>query len=267
MRKNIEHKEYTLLYDACMHVKLISDFETINKKVDFMAEISSEDFLPLNQKLRLYQKRIDSFTNDEKLDKRLAASGVYGSISALIKDMQFHDIIQQRLDHIRKINQDILEELKDISYDPMYLSKTKYIKVITHLSRINAVQIQVINQEYKSVIDNLKKTLDSMNNLLNVETNPTSIYCFSNVALFNILADTISSKLKSISKMVYPGHTLSNLQEEMDEIQKVYTMKTERDIFSRVLELTTAGYSMHTINLMIMKELKDSVSDNRLELF
>jgi len=106
-----------------------------------------------------------------------------------------------------------------------------------------------------------------MNNLLNVETNPTSIYCFSNVALFNILADTISSKLKSISKMVYPGHTLNNLQEEMDEIQKVYTMKTERDIFSRVLELTTAGYSMHTINLMIMKELKDSVSDNRLELF
>ena len=35
MKKIIEQKEFTLIYDACMHLRLISDFETINKKIAF----------------------------------------------------------------------------------------------------------------------------------------------------------------------------------------------------------------------------------------
>jgi hypothetical protein len=269
MKKNIDTKEYTLLYDAVMHTKLISDFDTINKKLNFMTEISSEDFLPLNQKLRIYQKSLNALTDNTNIDQKIAASGAYGSIAELIKDMQFHDVIHQRLDHIRKINASIQKELKEVGYDPMYLSKTHYIRIITQLAKINFVQIQAINFEYSLVIENLKKSLNSINQVLNVESNTYHVYCFSNVSLFSVLTETICNKLKNISEMVYPekNYHAPFSSEELEHISRLYTMKGERDIFDQVLELSAQNLTIDAINSTILKEFTKSASDNRFELF
>jgi hypothetical protein len=269
MRKNIEQQKFTLLYDACMHIRLVSDFETINKKIDFMSEISSEDFLPLNQKLRMYQKNIDALSSKDKLDKKIFASGAYTSISEIVRDMQFHDVIQQRLDHIRNINRSIIEELNEVSYGPSYLDKTKYVKNITLLAKINFVQIVVISYEYRIVIENLKKSLSSIDQLVTFESSASQVHCFNNVSLFNVLSETICNKLKIISEMKYPGKKNSNSTdtEEIEYVRNLYTMKTERDIFKRVKELSDKQVDIHTICDIIVKEVKESVSDNKYELF
>jgi hypothetical protein len=269
MKRNNEQKETTQIYDACIHSRLISDFETINRKISFMSELSSEDFLPLNQKLRSYQKCLYDLSGNEKFRKNLGASGIYTSISELIRDMQFHDIIQQRLDHIRRINNEILEELNKVDFEVSYLDKTKYVKIIPLLAKINLVQLHVVNVEYRLVVENLRKVLNNLNEFVEIDCSLIPVYHFNNVELFDVLTEAISSKLKNISKLTCPEHISIKevLPEEIEYVQKVYTMKAERDIFNRILELSDNKGDVDFVKDIIMKETKQSVSDNRLELF
>jgi hypothetical protein len=269
MKKNIEQKELTLIYDACLHLRLISDFEIINKKIAFMSELSSEDFLPLNQKLRSYQECMIELADNKELNKNIGNSGIYSSFSELITDMQFHDVIQQRLSHIKELNLAIINELTDFSYDIPYSDKTKYIKILPLLAKINMVQIQVINHEYREVIENLKKVLSSIDQLVKLEASTVFVYYFNNASLFNVLTDTICTKLKSISEIVFPEAICKTIHsaEEISYVQKIYTMKTERDVFNKIVESISSGEDINTLKDIIIKELKNSVSDSKLELF
>jgi hypothetical protein len=208
MKRNKEQKEFSLIYDACLQSSLISDLECINRKISFMSQLSSEDFLPLNQKLGFYQKCLYDLSGNDKFKKDLSAMGIYNSIAELLKDMQFYDIIQQKLDHIKRINNEILDELNKIDFEVSYLDKTKYVKIISLLSRINLAQLHVVNAEYKLVIENLRVVLNNINQFMKADFSLIPVYHFNNVELFDVLTEVISNKLKNISKIAHPETVL-----------------------------------------------------------
>jgi hypothetical protein len=269
MKKIMEQKESGLIYDACMHIRLISDLEVVNRKISFLSELSSEDFLPLNQKLKFYQTCLYKLSGNSQFQEDLEASGVSNSISELVRDMQFHDVIQQKLEHIKIINNEIAKELNKVNYDESYLEKTKYIKIIPLLSRINLIQLYVINSEYREVVNNLRKTITSIDHYMKVAACPSPVFFFTNARSYEELTEVICGNLKRISKMTYSNHNLNNniVASDLEYVTNVYTMKSERDIFNKVFELSNIESEINIIKDIVIKEINQQVNDGRLELF
>jgi hypothetical protein len=82
----------------------------------------------------------------------------FKNIDQIITNLQYHDIIRQKMDHIQEIQKDIVEDLNN--YDKQgENTQPKYINNIPHVAELQVAQLMLTNKEYQNAIAKITSEL------------------------------------------------------------------------------------------------------------
>src|SRR6478609_2366840 len=117
------------IYNEPAHSTLIKEFEAMNKDLNMVEQMMSACFAVISEKLKV------SGNESQAVEK-------------MIKALQYHDILRQRLEHIREIHDLVIAELKGVSGN-VSTPDLKFIALIPRISTLNILQLEEIDQELK----------------------------------------------------------------------------------------------------------------------
>ena len=239
-------------------VELNSNIDNyINKTTEgylFLTTIKQENYSHLQ---RLNDKIDVSFELYNKKNKE--ASHLYTAlkeqtdrnavnIASIITNLQYHDIIRQKIEHIRKIHKDLIEELgvflEGDSDKAMIHNKIKtYIK-IRDISGLQAAQLLHANNQYQNAINEISKNLEAIGNEMMV----ISSMCD------NLVGKSEQSKSHYLNDIIdYLG---AALQYNHKLSQLVENIHHQADILSLIVKEINDNYSeITTSNNLIIKIL------------
>ncbi len=199
--------------------------ETVNKKIKLLVEQISGDF-------RNIVSFIKGYTIHEPLgnhyEPNISSNEV---ISSITMNLQYQDILSQRLDHISQINALIIQELKITEH-----ANDGTTELITHASKIAEVNIRQLEDaynEYISICSILRKDLDKFEkqNRLKNSNNLSSFIPFKNSLKIGTLVSEIKQNLELMVSINFEvSDSSQSLGQAAMRIQSIYTMQSERDI-------------------------------------
>ncbi|MBO9703157.1 MAG: hypothetical protein J7604_23285 [Sporocytophaga sp.] len=156
-------------------------------------------------------------------------------ISCIIKDLQYQDIMRQKLEHIETIDDMLLKELKQRTTGN---GGIVFSSVIPEITSLNIAQLKLILDEYKLIIDNIQKNLQkleahqieatSVNVSKNLEHNQLTNTLIMDIIERHDLISQLSLKYNFKRKKDVKGVVL--------KLINVYTMQSERDVFNQTFE-------------------------------
>lgn len=195
-------------------------------------------------------------------------SSIKEGMSVITEKLQFHDVIEQRLKHIRHINTDIIKELISIkkAVDNKHATDA-HVKLI---AEINGAQLIAIANEYKSYCEKLDDSLNSIvkylsdlddfTKLLGSGNNPdTSFVIEQNADLADKINLFISSfrgdysyrdavqksineaiiLLSNISALIKTNEKTPAVHSKLKQLESLYTTQKEREIFHKLVHSGT----------------------------
>jgi chromosome segregation ATPase len=142
-----------------IEMDLAEDIETINKHILFIEKGIKKS---KSIKSQVEQKNQEGFQN----------------LNMIITNLQYHDIIRQKIEHIQDTHKNILDELNTLEKQENIIQQgLKYIKQIPGITEIQAGQLILTNKEYQGAIENIsKKLLDTSNTMEDVNNLSFSIF-------------------------------------------------------------------------------------------
>ncbi|MBO9703129.1 MAG: hypothetical protein J7604_23145 [Sporocytophaga sp.] len=204
------------------YVKLTED---VNKKIKLLVELISSEFKNIVFFLKGYPAQEDRENQYEQ--NRLPTE----IISSITTNLQYQDILSQRLDHIKVINDMIIQEFKESEY-----AKDNSTVLITHTNKITEVntrQLEETYNEYISICAILRRDLDNFEKQSRPKnSNSLSSYVpFKNSLKIGALVSEIKQNLKAIASINFDySDAARTLDVAAMKIQSVYTMQSERDV-------------------------------------
>jgi hypothetical protein len=95
----------------------------------------------------------------------------FQNLNEVITNLQYHDIIRQKIEHIQQTHQSIIAELNNLDKAENVIKKgLDYVKQIPEITEIQAGQLLLTNKEYQTAIENTSlkliettKTLEEVN--------------------------------------------------------------------------------------------------------
>ncbi|MFO7863405.1 MAG: hypothetical protein R6U85_05355 [Salinivirgaceae bacterium] len=95
----------------------------------------------------------------------------FQNLNEVITNLQYHDIIRQKIEHIQQTHQSIIAELNSLDKAENVIKKgLEYVKQIPEITEIQAGQLLLTNKEYQTAIENTSlkliettKTLEEVN--------------------------------------------------------------------------------------------------------
>lgn len=236
-----EKKELAFVLEQFSLVEIKEKLEKWNSDIHYLLKYSFQDFLALSQSLKdyysnlkeYYKKQLEkgSENKNENEKKKLLSS-----VNQLIIELQFHDIIRQKLEHIQQIQQQIIEEIKNES-DSVDYKSTNYIFILPEISLLNKNQLDSLNQEYVNATHGIQNSLKNIiniiktNNLVGLDVTETEKHAQD----FNKVVERLTDDLNSLNVTFLKEGNLnvSDLSlSKLHNIEKLYTMKSERDVFN-----------------------------------
>jgi len=210
-----------------------------NKQIDYLLRYSFEDFVKLSIRLRDYYSGIRRFfeENEANSENRDIRKSYLDSINHLIIDLQFHDIIRQKLEHIKEINSKIIVEL-DVVEAYSDLSDTKFISIIPEISILHKLQLKGLKKEYNNATNDISGSLGELIQLSTKSEALGAIYyedTEKHAKEFNKVVGELKNELDQINTSFVEGDILSPSDEVLGKlkvVESIYTMKSERDVFN-----------------------------------
>lgn len=240
MPSNISEKKETQLAEK--EINLIAEkigvkLNQLNTIITKSYELTEADINNLGVILLEIIHRIDLLERKYQLNKncfinlKSRENETEDNISNIIKKLQYHDIIRQKMEHIQKTHQDLIDELNMFNHESndekSLVEKAKFYLKIRDISGIQAAQLIQANKEYQSaietIVNNFVSVLTSIDDLKNTckedEINKTHF----NINVFS----EISSRIDHAEKLYHR------------EIKKFFSWEkelnnVEEDIFSAV---------------------------------
>lgn len=208
---------------------LVAAFTRVNEKTTQMNKYSTEDLLELSTKLKEYQQRIDEFVADhDNEENRKKLQAFHLKISQIIVDLQFNDIIRQKLEHLEEIHQELISELNSGK------DEGTHAQITIGIARLTKAQLEYIDNEYKSATDNIKNQLMAF-------WQDKIIAGTIELGFLDILnnADVFSKQVKmaimDLTKVIDSQTDFKAFrEEEYAMIQSRYTMQSEREVFGEL---------------------------------
>lgn len=292
---NFSHSEYSV-------PELINVFQQCSEKINLLHQHSSEDFKALNIAIRNHYKQVFAIhqtvtqiaagvdPNTSLLPKDTEDSLVY--ISNIITNLQFDDIIRQKLEHIQQTIHDIIYELDAVQQktDDRDSQPVKYLSILSEITKLHAAQLIQTNQDYQQAFAGIKANLSSVQQsttLIARDINAKlaqheSSDIKAKLGYINMLSGQLSSQIScSMVEIKYCesfAHEVGEINKHMQKIfsgwiagiksqsqleilnqlEELYTMESERAVHHKVLDVESD----------ITKAQEDgSLSDDNLELF
>lgn len=172
-----------------MEIDLLEDIEYLNKHISFI-EKGIENTKTI--KTQVEQKNQEGFQN----------------LNQIITNLQYHDIIRQKIEHIQDTHKNILEDLNNLEKQENIIQQgLKYIKQIPGITEIQAGQLILTNKEYQGAIENIsKKLLETSNIMEDVNNLSFSIFQIkdSTITTMSIekTTNSINEKIKSLTNVI-----------------------------------------------------------------
>lgn len=210
-----------------------------NKQINYLLNYSFEDFVKLSTRLKDYYSEVKKFFEEKgaNTENRDVRKSYLDAINHLIIDLQFHDIIRQKLEHIEEIHDSVIKEL-EITDANSNLNETKYISIIPEISILHTLQLKSLRKEYNDATNDIGEALDELINLgkqaetmVAIDHEDTERHAKE----FNEVVGKLKDELQQINTSFVDGNTLSPSEEVLSKLQvieSIYTMKSERDVFN-----------------------------------
>ncbi|MGM0497378.1 MAG: hypothetical protein ACQESJ_05630 [Bacteroidota bacterium] len=190
------------------------------------------------------------------------------SISKIITNLQYQDIIKQKMQHIQQTHKDLvaeLEEFKNQNEDTSLNEKAKYFIRIRDIAGLQAAQLMQANKEYQNAIQEISgKFLEIGENMTQVSkqcAEYTSFDATKQQVFFESLKKHLSHAKSKIQQFCGFNENFENYIESIREIlDKIYWVN--KSINSLVEELQE---SMKKIESMYETEPDEEGKDNLLK--
>jgi hypothetical protein len=217
------------------HLRKISKITYSNfSQVKNQSEINIEILLSgVNSGINSIEKKYTN--NKECIPKiRRTTDKSADSISDIVKKLQYHDIIKQKMEHIQQTHRDLILELnkfENISYDEKHLNdKAKFFLRIRDIAGLQAAQLIQANREYQSaikiIINNFMKVGDNMKVIskmcgsINVDENDDEVKLFNEVVdQITITEDNFKSRFDQNKKL---NKDITLIEHQLEQSEKYF---------------------------------------------
>jgi hypothetical protein len=231
--------KYTI--SAYLANRYSSLFKSLNQKIDVLYEHLNDDFLVTSNKVKKYAAVAREKMGSDKLpaalrDKLRTAARSFDSI---IVELQYHDIIRQKLEHVYTVEQGLATEFARLyeqrgnnTYTP------QYTPVMYDLVRLSYRQLVVVREDYllaSNKIQRLLRTLWADRDI----SRELQLFLFNTAQnlrnVIQILDLLISMHEKLLDEQA--AFTVAITEEQrmkiLLEVKKLYTMDAEREVFNK----------------------------------
>lgn len=217
--------------------ELHNGFTTLPDRFDELLDHISKVFLNWTSQVKYFHEIVNSIKDSDN------KSVLQESLSGVIIDLQFHDIISQKLDHIRITNGLLAEELKQLNFQEISIDESKFVHALPGLLNLNIALIDFVVKEHRSSTKELK---DNLINILNkhkingLTINHTSLYRH-NENFLDVARDIRSNYAKLIipAQAVMINHmNVDKKESTLNEVRSGFTMRSEREVYNSVFKIT-----------------------------
>jgi len=209
----------------------------VNEQLSHLLKYAFEDYVSLSNSLGNFYNKLKEFYNESGafVDKTKLES-LLESLNQIIVDLQFHDIIRQKLEHIEEIHASLLKELENVPSD---INKSKYAVILPELCKLNVAQLKFISEEYQSHSGSIKQALQKgvghqVSSLENFVFDFSGT--FDHTDSFSDTIDNIVKSLEIVGEVVIEGRNEDYVSKILT-MKNIYSMRTEREVFNTIFEI------------------------------
>jgi prefoldin subunit 5 len=200
----------------------------------------------------------------------------------IIKKLQYHDIIRQKMEHIQQAHKDLIYDLKEFSDDNpekhVLSKKAKYYMRIRDISGLQAAQLIHVTREYQSAIEVITDSFNSIgDNVKEITTKFENVYTFDKLS-YKRMFQKISSYINTADKYLNDSknqneildekiNTLNNSLLSLDQHTNSFTNKWESlnnilgeysDCIDRLIDKEPELNKLNVQFVSLINETKDS---------
>ncbi|MDD2564589.1 MAG: hypothetical protein PHU27_10280 [Salinivirgaceae bacterium] len=201
--------------------------------------------------IELKNKAVEDSRKIEQLSQRC-----FKNLDSVITNLQYHDIIRQKMEHIQTTHKTIIDDLNAVENDSEYeKNSVNYIKQIPEVAEIQAAQLMFTNKEYQSAIETItQKLLETGSDLLGI-----SEICTAKVVNIQKI-ETVVQKLMGKSTTTYNQfQILSDLAVQLTTNCAFYQDKIEEQV-SKKQEMHEIEEKLRTLSEKIKANKRTDVS-------
>lgn len=216
-------------------------FKSLNQKIDVLYEHLNDDFLVTSNKVKKYAAVAREKLASDKLpvalrDKLRTAARSFDSI---IVELQYHDIIRQKLEHVYTVEQTLAGEFNRLyeqrgngSYTPQYTF------VMYDLVRLSYRQLVVVREDYLVASNKIQRLLRALWADRDI-SRELQLFLFNtaqnlrNVIQILDLIISMHEKLLDEQAAFTAPITEDQRMKILLEVKKLYTMDAEREVFNK----------------------------------
>ncbi|MCX7987215.1 MAG: hypothetical protein N2662_09785 [Bacteroidales bacterium] len=238
--KQLLQQTETLLNDFIVKAQENSLFLSDIKKDNYIHLQRLNDNIEIGFEL-FYRKHQEANQFSAALKAQAENNASY--VSTIITNLQYHDIIRQKIEHIQRTHHDILSDLEKFlsgeSDDTFIHNKAKtYIK-IRDISGLQAAQLIHANNQYQVAIQEIFKGLEEIGN---------------NMIAINSMCENLVGK-SGQSKKYYLENIVENLHGALEYNQKL--MQLTHQINEQTQTLNDIVNSIDNLNEKIFSKAQD----------
>ncbi len=260
----LNHADLKLLFDREkgdeIKAKLLKLFNVIeekymnyNKRLDMLKDYVSDVKKQMNTIEEFHVKQINSILNNIEYSKELlskknqVAAKRYPELYNLVVDntenkdkivtnLQYHDIIRQRMEHIQKAYENVIENLTENgkSSDRSNKELAQIILQVRDIARIQASQLYHTNKDYQKSIEEISESLLNMGeNVIGISDMCNDFAAISDKSKtdhFSEISDQLKATIKLKSKLIrnnieidqYYSDISSQISDFIDSFNNIY---------------------------------------------
>ena len=149
------------------HLNVIFDYlqTLLNEVLPEINSLRRELGQSIQTIIELKNKAVEDSRRIEQLSQHC-----FKNLDSVITNLQYHDIIRQKMEHIQTTHKTIIDDLNSVQNDSDYeINSINYIKQIPEVAEIQAAQLMFTNKEYQSAIETItQKLLETGSDLLGI---------------------------------------------------------------------------------------------------
>ncbi|MCD9013941.1 hypothetical protein [Parachryseolinea silvisoli] len=231
--------KYTI--SAYLANRYSSLFKSLNQKIDALYGHLNDDFLVTSNKVKKYaavaREKLASDKLPTALREKLRTAA--RSFDSIIVELQYHDIIRQKLEHVYAVEQTLAAEFSRLyeqrgngCYTPQYTF------VMYDLVRLSYRQLVVVREDYLLASNKIQRLLRALWADRDI-SRELQLFLFNTAQnlrnVIQILDLLISMHEKLLDEQA--AFTVIITEEQrmkiLLEVKKLYTMDAEREIFNK----------------------------------
>lgn len=214
-------------------------FKSLNQKIDTLYEHLNNDFLVTTNKVKKYntvarEKIASGKLNPELREKVISAVKSFDSI---IIELQYHDIIRQKLEHIYAVELALSREFSTIYAQQQAIGIAHFTLVLYDIIKLSYNQMLQVKEDYLLASNKIQRILRQLWADRDI-SKTLQLFLFNTAENLRNVLEAMDLIIKMHDKLRAERRAFEvEISEEqrlaiLNEVKQTYTMDSEREIFN-----------------------------------